>query len=301
MAFIQRLMSAKFQLGTNRDGSPQKPFADTGADVMTVSGLRMSATINKAGTPFGATLQMSIYGMTISQMNQLATLGMVYAQIKRNKITVLAGDSRGPLATAFVGTILQAWIDFSSQPNVAFRIEAQTLGAESVISADPTSIKQGVDVAETMKGFATKMGLAFENNGITAKLPPSYFYGAIAGQAAACAAAAGINWFVDNGILAIWPKGKSRLGTVPLISKDTGLIGFPGFTAYGIALKTVYNPDIRFAGQIKVVSDLEPVNAVGTWTIYFMDHHLESMMPRGKWHSDLVCFNPDFPRQVADR
>lgn len=304
MAFIRRLMSARFQLGTNPDGSPQKPFSESGTDVMTVSALRMSARINKAGNPngvasAGSTLQMRIYGMKLSQMNQLATLGMVYAQIQRNTITVLAGDETGPLATAFIGTILQAWTDFSSMPDVAFHIEAQTLGADSVIPSEPTSITTGVDVATLMSGFAQKMGCTFENDGINAKLPSSYFYGSIANQAAACARAAGINWFVDNKVLAIWPRGKSRAGVVPLISKETGLVGYPGFTAYGLTLKTVFNPDLRFGASVKVRSDLEPANALGTWTIYTLDHDLESLLPNGKWFTHIVCYNPNFPRQVA--
>lgn len=302
MAFIQRMMSAKFQLGTNPDGSPQKPFTTTGSDVMTVSGLRMSARISKAAAggeaiASGATLQMRIFGMTLSQMNQLATLGMVYAQIKRNTITVKAGDSSAPLSTVFYGTILQAWIDFASQPDVAFHIEAQTLGAESVIPATPTSIKQGADVSQLMQGFATQMGCTFENDGIDAKLPASYFYGSPANQAAACANAAGINWFVDNQVLAIWPRGSSRAGTVTLISPQTGMIGFPGFTAYGLTLKTVFNPDLRFGANIQVQSSLKPAN--GNWTIYSLDHDLESMVPRGKWYTDITCYNPAFPRQVA--
>lgn len=302
MSFIQRLISAKFQLGTNADGTPAKPFTESGSDTLTISGLRMSATVNKAATPGGATLQMQIYGMTLSQMNQLATLGMVYSQIKRNTITVLAGDASAPLATVFIGTILQAWINFDNMPDVAFHIEAQTLAAEAVISAQPTSISGGVDVAQMMGNFAQQMGCSFENSGVSAKLPVSYFYGSIPNQAAACANAAGINWFVDNEILAIWPKGKSRAGTIPLISTTTGLIGYPGFTAYGLMLKTLFNPELRFGASVKVQSSLATVSALNTtgiWTIYSLDHEIESMVAHGKWYTSIVCYNPAFPRQTA--
>lgn len=307
-------MSVRFQLGENSDGSLQKPFTESGTDVMTLpSGLRMSARIMNAGksagdggeAAAGASLALKIYGMTLSQMNQLATLGMVYAQIRQNKVTVLAGDVSAPLAIAFIGSVQQAWIDFSAMPDVAFHVSALALGAESVLPADPTSIKQGVDVASLMEGFAKQMNLTFENNGVDAKLPASYFYGSPASQASACAAAAGISWFVDRGVLAIWPKGKSRGGTVPLISKKTGLVGYPAFTSYGLALRTVFNPDLRFQAQVKVQTDLDKenaplgINSVGNWTIYTLDHDIESMVPNGKWFTDITCYNQNYPLQVA--
>lgn len=301
MAFVRRQITLRFQLGQQSTGGttlPKQTFGPDGSDVVTLEGLRVSAVISKAGTPSGATLTMQVYGMRLELMNKLATLGMVYSQIRRNVVTVLAGDEGAVPAVAFTGTILQAWIDFTAMPDVAFHVEAQTLGAESVIPADPTSIQGSADVAQLMKGFADKMGLSFENNGIDAKIPNPYFYGSLVAQAAAVANAAGINWFVDNDVLAIWKKGKSRSGTVPLISPQTGMVGYPGFTAYGITIKTVFNADIRFQADVKVESSLEGVarlNANGIWTVYNIDHEIESIVPEGRWFTSLICYNKNFP------
>lgn len=304
MTFVRRRIEVTFQLGQvtlSGEAAGSNTFAD-GSDTVTLRGLRTSAVITKAGTPAASTLAMQIYGMRLDTMNKLATLGLVYTQIKRNVVTVKAGDEGSTLAVAFRGTVMQAWIDFGSMPQVALHVEAQTLGAESVLPAETTSIKGSADVAQLMKGFADKMGLTFENSGIKARIANPYFYGSVAQQAAACATAAGINWFVDNGVLAIWPRGESREGTVPLISPETGLVGYPGFTAYGISLRTIFNPNAKFNGDIKVQSSLEGVaklNTTGIWTIYNIDHEIESQVPGGKWFTSLTCYNKKYPRAVT--
>jgi len=250
---------------------------------------------------------MRIYGLTLDVMNDLATLGMVYNQMRRNTVTVLAGDAVAGVHMVFYGSIQQAWTDFSSMPDVSFNVEAQTLGTEAVILADSTSISGAVDVAAQMEKFAKALNLDFENNGITTKTPPVNLWGSIVSQAAQLAKTADINWFVDNRTLAIWPKGNagSRGGTVPIISKDSGLVGYPGFTAYGISLKMLFNPDIKFGGRIKVESDLSQllstINSKGFWQVYFIDHHIESNLPHGQWFTTITCFNPDFPSQLGVR
>ena len=77
------------------------------------------------------------------------------------------------------------------------------------------------------------------------------------------------------------------------------LSGKNPFTAYGLLLKILFNPSLRFGASIKVQSSLKPANAAGTWTIYTLDHDIEAMVPHGRWFTSLICYNPNFPRQVA--
>ena len=62
-----------------------------------------------------------------------------------------------------------------------------------------------------MSSLASQMGYTFENNGVTVTLPPgTHFRGSLRNQAVACVNAARIEWVIDNGTLAIWPRGSSR-------------------------------------------------------------------------------------------
>jgi hypothetical protein len=297
MSFVKRRIEVTFTLANDPASNEPKTFTESGTNTVTVKGLRVSATIVKAGGPAMATMQMQIYGLTLSLMNQLSTLGVVIQLVPRNVVTVTAGDDETGLATVFVGNITEAWADFQSAPDVPFHVNAHTLSAAAVIPASPSSFAGSTDVTTIMSGLATQMGLSFENNGVTATLANPYFYGSARDQALACVRAAGISWNGgDNGVLAIWPRNGARGGAVPLVSPQTGMIGYPSFTAYGIALKTVFHRSIGFGAKIRVESSLKP--ACRTWAVYDLGHRLESLVIGGAWESIIKAYDPNFPAPV---
>lgn len=283
MTFVRRLLSIRFILG-------EGTFGETGQNTVDLSGLRITSKILKAGGPSMGTLDMQVFGMTASLMNQLSTLGLIWTQIRRNTVVLSAFDEGAVPSVVFQGTITNAWADFQAAPDVAFHVEAHTGLLEAVSSMGPTSFVGGADVALIMSGLATKMGLAFENSGITSVLSNPYFWGSPRNQVQACADAAGINWIIDNGKLAIWPRGGARGGAVPLISPATGMIGYPAYTSKGIMVRTLYNPSIGYGGLVEVQSSQQP--ASGQWVVYGLDHDLDAQFPGGKWETNLSATRP---------
>lgn len=268
-----------------------------GNDTVKLSGLRTSAHVQVAGTT-ASTLQLRINGMTLDNMNRLSMMGIRFAtgNVQYNTVTVDAGNENEALTTVFQGTVMMAYVDFQNQPDVAFVVLAQAGGADAVINTEPTSFGQGGSVANIMSGFATRMNLSFENNGVEITLPPSYFSGNLTDQVRQAAKAANIEWIVENGTLAIWPKGGSRGGDIPDVSPETGMVGYPTYTEFGIMLRTAFNPSIGFGGKIKVTSQLKP--ACGEWIVYALEHVLESELPRGQWFSTMQCVSVDNPLPI---
>lgn len=301
MAFIQRLIDVTFTLAQSNQGQGNSFVNPTGGpsgNTVKLSGLRVSCRIHKAGTASMATASIQIYGMPLVLMKQLSTLGMVFQLIPKNTITIDVGDAVNGMTTAFYGTIMQAWSDFQSAPDVPFHVEAQTLGAEAVIQVTPSSYNGSTDVAQVMGNLATQMNCTLEPNGVSVQLSNPYFYGSAKSQADACAAAANINWTVDGQTLAIWPKGKARSGQIPVISPSSGMIGYPTFANFMIVLKTVFNPGIKFGAQVQVESSLL---TTATWAVMSLEHHLEAMFPHGKWESTIEAYNPAFPAPVLSQ
>jgi hypothetical protein len=239
---------------------------------------------------------MQVYGMTLSLMNKLSTLGMSIQLVPRNTVLVQAGDAISGLSTVFIGTITNAWADFQAAPEVSFHVEAHTGLIEAVAPVPASSYTGPTTVVSIMSSLATQMGLAFEDNGVDVTLSSPYFYGSARNQAQACAEAADINWVIDNASLIIWPKNGGRNGSIPLVSPDTGMVGYPAYTAQGLALRTLFNPAIGFGGKIQVQSSLTP--ACGVWAVYSLNHDLDSQVPRGNWFSDIGAYNPNFPPPV---
>lgn len=298
-SFTQKLLVPTFTLASGQ-------FTESGTDTLTLPPrLRMSAKINKAGAPSGSKLSLRIEGMTPSQMNDLTTLGMKLSLVPRNVVSLQAGDASG-MSVAFVGTVLSAYVDYQSMPEVAFQVDANSGVAEGVISIPPNSFPGSIDVATVMQTLATQAGLQFENNVVQVTLPPTYLWGSARTQIKELAAAARVSWCIDDGVLAIWPYNGARgaSSAIPQVSPSTGLVGFPSFTDSGVLLKTLYNPVIKFQGLIHVSSAtltgaLAPTNALslaslpanGIWAVAELDHDLESVVPHGKWFSSIIAYN----------
>lgn len=292
MALVRRRLGATISLA-----SEGASFAEGGNTARLPDGLRMSASLQNAGGLSDGTMDLTIYGMTRSLMNQLSTLGMQINLVPKNPITLTAGTD-GAMTTAFQGYIIAAFADYNASPEPAFHISAHTLAAYAAAPAEASSFRGPADVATIMSGFAAKMGLRFENNGVQTKLPNCYFSGSLRDQARACVQQAGILWNSGElGVLAIWPKDGSRGGKIPVIAPppEGSMIGYPTYTAYGIMLKNVYDPTIGLGQKMQVKSS---VLTTGEWSTYSLSHQLQSETPNGKWESTILAYNPKHPTPV---
>ncbi len=278
-SYTQKLLTVQFVLGTGT-------FGESGQNTLTISGLRVVATVVKSGGASLGNAQIRIFGMTQSHMNQLSTLGLLITQTRKNTVILMAGDATSGMSQVFMGTIINAWSDYQGAPDVSFNVEAFAAYLDAIKPVPPASFPPGgTDVATIMAGFAARMGLKFENNGVSVKLASPYFAGTARDQAQRCADAANINWHIDNGTLAIWPKNSARSGSAVVVSPETGLVGYPIFDSLGVILRTLFNPLIRYGCLVQVNSSLTPAN--GTWFVYALTYELSSMTPGGPWFNTM--------------
>lgn len=269
-----------------------RPTFAEGGNQVTLTNHRATAQVKVAGGFSMAECQFRVYGMTLSLMNQLSTLGQVPLPGGRNTVTVSAGDDEDGMGVVFQGTITNAWADFKGSPDVPFHVVAQSGMISALAIAPPSSFSGSASVATIMSGLAAQMGLSFENNGVTTRLANPYFPGTLYAQAQACATAANIDMIIDRGVLAISPRGVARGSQVLLVNANTGMIGYPAFTGNGIALQMLFNPSITFGAKVKVESILTPAN--GEWIIYNMMHDLASEAPGGPWFTYLETAKPGY-------
>lgn len=258
---------------------------DGANNTKTVSGLRMEAHIEKGGHPSKNKLKLKIFGMLEADMNMLTTLpakSEAPLAVHKSMLQLLAGDQFG-LSQAFAGEITGAWASYQSPPNLCFQIEALSGFYPALNPVAPVSYQGQASVATIMASLATQMGYAFENNGVTSSLHNPYLPGTALQQAAAVAAAAGIEFGIDDGTLFIAPRGTARAGSAPLISAATGLKEYPIFDKKGIKFECLYTPGLKLGGLVNVQS-VVPV-CCGTWRIHGLDHELESENPGGPWLS----------------
>lgn len=282
MTFSQKQMSVAFSLANGNFGTSKNNTA-------TIAGLRMSAQIQATGGASQSHMSLAIFGLPLSLMNQLSTVGSQVNQRSQNNVTLSAGDVNGGMTLVFDGVIFNAFVDAQQMPQVAFRIMANPTAYYAVKPATPLSIRGGADVAGMLSGLAGQMGLAFENNGVNVKLSSPYFGGSPLTQAQAIVRHAGIVMTIERGTMAITPRGVPRQGDAVVVSPQTGLDGYPAFVENALILRTLFNPAIKTNGLIEVQSDLKP--ACGNWQVGSVFHELECQQPHGKWFTTIQA-NP---------
>jgi hypothetical protein len=266
-----------------------------GTSVM-VSGLRTSAMITKAGGVQLAGLDLSIYGMTMSLMNQLATFRLIAPGLGSSlkTVTVTAGDADGG-STVFIGNIQNAYTDLTNAPDVAFRVAANGGLTEATTTVRSNSFQGSTDVAQMLKTLADNVGLGFENSGVDTKLNNPYHTGSTRDQIKQIADHAGIEWIIDDGVLAIWPMGGARDRPIVDVSPATGMIGYPAYDQQGLFISTTFNPNIYHGATINVQNALDENGgsvlpaAEGEFVVQSLNHNLESMTPHGQWVTTLIA------------
>jgi hypothetical protein len=289
MSFLRRKINLTFRLGRDTNGV-QYTFTEGDFDTVTVEGLRIQATIANAGPPSMGQASIVVHGLTSSLQNQLSSVtrlndGQIATRFAQ--MVVEAGDDTG-MSTIFQGQVSLAQIDASGAPDIRLNVAAHAGLYEAVKTAAPMSFPGVADVATIMQNLATQNGYAFENSGVKTQLWTPYFHGSPRQQMEACAAAANINWALDSGTLAIWPKGASRNAELPLISTSTGMIGYPSNQGLGgsITVKTLFNPQLIIGRPCQVQSSLPFAN--GNFVMFQVSHDLESETPNGLWETSFT-------------
>lgn len=301
-SYIERKLDVTITLGEGE-------FGGTGSNSVKLSGLRALATIQRRGPPSFSSAEVRVFGVPPSIMNKVSTLGVPLTIIRANNtITIEAGDTKNGMAVVFRGTIYNSWQNLDSQPETFLNVVSLTGLVDAMKPVAPISYTGTADVATIMQGLATQMGRTFENNGVQVQLSNPYFPGTALEQAQAVARAANIEMLDDGdgGVLAIWPKNKTRGGTAPLISVDTGMVGYPRFRDFGMDVRCLFNPSIRFGGKVVVRSSIgdstlnvpteggtfqqhQAAGPNGEWYVNLLTYELSAQVPNGPWFCDLSC------------
>ena len=288
MSLVRRRIELSVQLG-------QGSFGDSGADTVTVSGLRMSVTVNHSGGVALGSAQIRVYGMSLDIMNQLSILGKAIIDGRFNTVTVSAGDDDAGMSTVFTGTITEAWINANASPEVVFEMVAQIAVIDSLKPVAPYSSQSTADCATIMASFAQQGGYTFENGGVSVQLSNPYFPGTLKDQAMECARAGDFNFTIENNVFAIWPKNTARSTATTEINSDTGMVGYPVNSDTGIVVKTLYNPVVTFGSTVAVTSTI--TSASKTFTVVNVSHDLACETTDGAWFTtlQLAAFGNNVP------
>jgi hypothetical protein len=166
-------------------------------------------------------------------------------------------------------------------------IEAAAGSYPSLKASPPIAVKGSQSAASLIEQFAKESGYVFLNNGVTASVKNAVLNGDPVSKMRTVAGMVGCELIIDDNQVKIQPfdKGLDQ-GNAVLMSKDSGMLGYPTFTSEGIKLRCLYNPDLQLGGMIEVDSVVP--GAEGTWKISKLSHSLVANSPSpGDWFSEV--------------
>lgn len=271
MSFLERNIDVSFQLADDAlDGGAGGSFRYTGK--------RCEASINNVAGASLNSLQFRVYGLPDSVMNKISTLGIKITTTRKNIITISATNNFGGMSQAFQGTIADAWIDYRGAPEVSLNVTAYAGFYEQIKSIAVNSYSGTTSVSSVIESLARSIGFSFVNNGVTAQLESPYFAGSALTQIKDCARHAGISYDISNGIVQIWPSGKSRDDVAFRVTP----VGYPIFSRIGPAIQTEFNQDIILGRRIEVSTSLPQVSGK-SWYCQTVRHDISSQVQNGPW------------------
>ena len=263
---------------------------DNGGNTVIIEGLPVSVTVTKQGGEAKNKASVTVDNLKLETATQLTTLAFKRLETYNNVIQIDAGSQGAELSTIFIGEITSA-VPVMSDSKLSLKIEALAGYYPALIPSTPTSVQENTTVEKLMKQFADEAGYSFENKGITASIANSVFVGSPVEKAKTLARQADIDLLIDDNKFTIQPFEAPKDGQIPLLSKNTGLIGYPSFSNEGINCKSVFNDKLKVGSYFKLESVLP--HASGEWQITKVEHRLEAYTPNsGTWESDVTGVLP---------
>lgn len=290
MTFAKKIIQTTITLGTGQFGT------NPGSNSVSLTGYRTHVQIQVGMAQTQGTLSARIYGLPLSMMSQLTTIGPINTQIRyANKVQISIGDENSALTSIYTGSIEQAWVDMQDSPNIGLNIVAYTNSNSALLVLQPASFAgyQTVDtilrqIVININNANTGNGMTFVNNGVNMAIKDTYLPGSALDQIRAVIASAKCSYRIDQNILTIWPYGQASEDSGITISPDgsPGLVGYPTYASNGIIIKSEFAE--LYQGQLVTVkgSILEPAN--GQWIATNVVHCLESEVPNGQWFTQFL-------------
>lgn len=269
MTYKKRSLKFEFKL---KEGK----FDDKGNDTLTVENVKAELEIGAYGGDGGTTLEARIFGLSLDLMSSLSYKGLQLNGAKQNMVKIWADES--PI---FFGSITNCFADMNQMPDAPLIISAFATGFDQSIPAPPFSARGSVDAATIIESIAKSIGFTVVNNGVLYSLSNPYFDGNPIEQMIKVSKACGFNIDTRVGVIFIWPQTGAVDDVKPLVSPETGLMGYPIFNNYGVSFQCTFSNLFVLGRRIQLNTSLK--NASGIYTIVAAKHHLSTWTEGGPW------------------
>lgn len=260
---------------------------EKGLNQLSTTGLRVTSSIISGNGSMTPTAQIKIYNLKMETMLDLMRIRWQSMTALMSTIKLEVGEEGKTLAIAYEGNITFAHIDMNGAPDVALVIDSQVGALDSLKSVPSICFTKPTDAAGIVETICLGLGYVFENNAGASKiLNPATYENPNIHKVEQICHDCDFDLYVEHKLIAITPRGVSRQLAVPVITPNTGLIGYPSPDQRGVKFKCFYDPLIRFGGLIKL-DESELTTCNGEWRIYGLTILLDSNVANGNWFCEV--------------
>jgi Baseplate hub gp41 len=205
--------------------------------------------------------------------DQLATnLTRYNLNSSRKSVKLYAGRMSTGLFLLYSGDIIEC--SPSQPPNIVTTIKAKSLQwfkynilAQAQNASAPMS--------QLGNAIGTSLGIPVHFEATDRNVSNWSYNGSAAKQIDKLNSLGGIDAFEDNGTLYIKDAGTPLKDVSHVLSMDSGMIGLPEITEYGVRVRMLLTPGIRLGGQLTLKSLMNP-SLNGNYSIYQLGFDIAS-------------------------
>lgn len=283
MSFTKKIIEVRITLNSGTFSG--------GANTKVIRGLPVKAAIQRPGFPARDNAKISITGINQEDLEALTFLAfrpMTYAQ--NNKVSVYAGDEKEGLSLVFMGDIVTSVPNYNAAPDVVLEIDAMAGYYAGLLAVPPYTFKGSIPVSSILQEICQKARFVFVNEGETKSVLNPYLKGSPIQKIITLANNYNLNIVVSGETVTLKPSQGDRQ-VVSVLNKDSGMIGYPDFTANGIRVKSEYLPTVNVGDLIKVESIVP--KATGLWSVISVNHSLGAHMDNAPWFTTIEANYPE--------
>lgn len=258
-------------------------FSGSGNTVI-IENVPITVDITKQGGEEKNKATITIENLKLETVKQLTVLSFKRLETYNNVVQIEAGNKDTDLSTVFIGEVTSSIPEIRDNGTLSLKMEIMAGYYPALIPSKPVSVQGVTTIDNLMSQFAKEAGYSYENKNITGSVSNCVFIGSPIAKARTLARQTNIDLLIDDNKFTIQTFNAPKDGQIPLISKNTGMIGYPSFSSDGIDVKCEFNNNLRVGGYFKLESILP--FATGEWQIVKLTHRLEAYHPNsGTWET----------------
>lgn len=276
-AFDTRLLTLTLQLATG---------------AVEYSGLSIRASGRKYDSSIPADCEAVIYNLTPAQRNNILTQASPLKIGLNPPVNMVLSAGRESYGTfvLYQGNVIST--DVTQPPDIGVCLRAQTLqGAMGlIIGTNQSSIATLRSVSQAV---ADSLGVGLDFQAVNDKQINNYsFTGAALKQVEKLNQMGGVKAFIDVDTLVVQDASPASAEDPILISANTGMVGVPQVTEFGVVVRTMLDPRIRLGNRRPVRID-SLINPAANGIYYVTQINFEVANRDTPFWYVLSCLTPD--------